>query len=69
MCEAGEWAGGGCQASAGQYMWWGDAAPEPETLPGEGTAEGTGFQAAEESALWFVFDQKKRLALKGRGNT
>ena len=30
------------------------------TLPEESTAEGTGFQTAEGSALLFVFDQKKK---------
>lgn len=48
---------GGFQSCRG-FVWWGEAVAEPETLPGESTAEGAGFQTA--SALLFVFDQKKK---------
>lgn len=35
-------------------MCWGETAAEPKTLPGENTAEGTGFQTVEGSALLFL---------------
>lgn len=56
MCEVGKQARVGF-SPVGWFVRWGETAAEPETLPGESTAEGTGFLTA--SALLFVFDQKK----------
>ena len=60
MCEGGECTGGWVVspfvgASRGGARLWLSL-----TLPEESTAEGTGFQPAEGSALLFVFDQKKK---------
>lgn len=64
MCEVGKQARVGF-SPVGWFVRWGETAAEPETLPGESTAEGTGFLTA--SALLFVFDQKKKNGLAVRG--
>lgn len=59
MYEAGERAGQVVSSFVGWVTWWDETAAEPETLPGENTAEGTGF-------CTFVFDRgKKELAVRG----
>lgn len=60
MYEVGGWAGGGLSLLLSGPSHGRGSLAEPKTLPGEGTAEGTGFHTAKGSALLFVFDQKKK---------
>lgn len=50
----------------GWVICWGETAAEPKTLPGENTAEGTGFQTVEGSALLFLTKKGGRgVAVRG----